>query len=124
MDRQKQPKVSHASAPAQPWWTFPISIHHEADGAHVHVAWRRLGLLLLLSAIFAWFAMAGGIYLWLKYYRGFTDVRIGYICFPNRWPEYSAARGNFYIKQAKQEIAAQKWAEAIHHLRVGVAAAP
>ena len=124
MEHKKQPKVTAAPATPHSWRAFPISLHQEADGPHLHVAWRRLGLLLVLAAIAAWFSMAGGIYLWVKYYRGFTDVRIGYIAFPHRWAEYSTARGNFYIKQAKQEIADQKFQQAIHHLRVGVAAAP
>lgn len=123
MDLKKQ-KVNIAPPSAQPWWTFPVSVHEEADGTHVRVEWARLGLLLLLFSVGAWLATVGGVFLWVRYYRGFTEARIVDILLPNRWSDYRTARGNFYIKQAKREISEQKWVEAIHHLRVGVAAAP
>ncbi|MFT3829226.1 MAG: hypothetical protein QM691_05905 [Opitutaceae bacterium] len=113
-----------AVARSLPWWSFPISIHQEADGMHVHIAWRRLGLLLLAAAISAWLLMGGVVFLWVKYWRGFTEARIADILLPNRWAGYRIARGDFYVNQAKQEFAQQRWAEAIHHLRVGVAASP
>jgi tetratricopeptide (TPR) repeat protein len=124
MARPQQPKVTNAPATAEPWWAFPISIRETADGSHLQIAWRRLAVLLTLTALLAWFSLVGGIFLWLKFYRGFSDVRIGYIAIPTRWSEYSTARGNFYIKQAKREIADQKLRDALHHLRVGVAASP
>jgi hypothetical protein len=124
MERQKQTKVATAGSPTEPWWAFPVSINQAADGTHLHVVWGRLILLLLLTAIIAWCSLVSGIFLWLKYYRGFTEVRIGYIALPNRWAEYATARGNFYIKQAKEELTQQKFGEALHHLRVGVGAAP
>ncbi len=123
MHHEKQ-KVNITTPPAQSWSVFPVSIHQEADGTHVRVAWGRLGVLLAVFSIAAWLAVVGGVYLWVRFHRGFADVRIVDILLPNRWPEYRTARGNFYIKQAKQEISDQKWVEAIHHLRVGVAAAP
>jgi len=127
MENHKQSKIANVeTAASKPWWAFPITISNRAaDGEiHLQVAWGRLAVFLLLATIVAWFSMVGSIFLWLKYYRGFSDVRIGYIALPNRWSEYSTARGNFYIKQAKQEIADQKLREALHHLRVGVGAAP
>jgi Tfp pilus assembly protein PilF len=122
MDLPKQ-KVNIAPS-TQPWWSFPVTIHQEADGTHVKVEWPRLGLMLLVFAVGAWLTTAGGMFVWVKYFRGFDEARIVDILLPNRWTDYRTARGNFYIKQAKREISEQKWVEAIHHLRVGVAAAP
>lgn len=122
MDLPKQ-KVNIVPS-TQPWWSFPVTIHQEADGTHVKVEWARLGLMLLVFAVSAWLLTVGGMFIWVKYFRGFDEARIVDILLPNRWPDYRTARGNFYIKQAKREISEQKWVEAIHHLRVGVAAAP
>ncbi|HLP09401.1 MAG TPA: hypothetical protein VK178_14655 [Opitutaceae bacterium] len=121
--QHSQQKVT-AAARSQPWWSFPISIHQEADGMHVQIAWKRLGLLLLATAVAAWLVMGGVVFLWVKYWRGFSEARIVDILLPNRWAGYRVARGDFYVRQAKQEFAQQRWAEAIHHLRVGVAASP
>lgn len=108
----------------EPWWAFPVSIDQDASGTHVRIAWRRMALQLVALAACGWLFLVCGVFLWVKYYRGFADVEFTNILLPQRWKDYSTARGNFYIKQAKDEIAAQKWVEAIHHLRVGVAAAP
>ncbi len=118
-----QQKVNVVPA-TEPWWSFPVSIRQDAAGTHVRVAWRRLILLLLGTGVAAWLALAAAVFLWVKYQRGFSDVQIGYILFPHRWKEYGKARGDFYIEQAKEEIADQNWVQAIHHLRVGVAASP
>lgn len=91
---------------------------------HVQIAWKRLGLLLLATAVAAWLLMGGVVFLWVKYWRGFSEARIVDILLPNRWSGYRVARGDYYVRQAKQEFAQQRWAEAIHHLRVGVAASP
>lgn len=109
---------------AEPWWAFPISARQDAAGIHIRVAWGRLVLMALVLATAAWLALGVGVFTWLKYWRGFSDVQIGYILMPNRWSEYGKARGDFYVKQARLEIADQRWVEAIHHLRVGVAASP
>ena len=121
---RRQPKVLSAPPVAQSWWTFPITAHREASGVRIQVAWGRLGLHLLSLTIAAWLVMGCGTFLWVKYYRGFAEARIVDILLPNRWASYRTARGNFYIKQAMQELADQKPFKAIHHLRVGVAAAP
>ena len=120
----RQPKVLSASPAPQSWWTFPLSAHREASGVKIRVAWGRLGLHLVILAFSAWLAMGCGTFLWVKYYRGFAEAKLVDILLPSRWAGYRTARGNFYIKQAMQELADQKPFQAIHHLRVGVAAAP
>ena len=123
MDPQKQ-KVPQTRHSAESWWAFAISVQRDAAGAHLRVAWVRLGFHLVVFAVGAWLAMATGAFLWVKYYRGFADADPLDIALPSRWSQYAGARGNFYIKQAKQELTEQKWVEALYHLRVGVAAAP
>lgn len=118
-----QQKVNVARA-TDPWWSFPISVWQDAAGTHVRIAWTRLLVLVLGAFLGAWITLPTGVYLWVKYWRGFSDVKFSYIILPNRWKEYGKARGDFYIKQAKEEISDQNWADAIHHLRVGVAASP
>jgi Flp pilus assembly protein TadD len=62
--------------------------------------------------------------MWVRFYRSYSEVRFVDILLPNRWDTYRQARGEFYIKQAQEEIRQQKWAEALLHLRAGVAASP
>lgn len=121
--QHSQQKVS-AAVRSQSWLSFPISIHQEADGTHIQIAWKRLGVLVLVSAVAAWLVLGGCVFLWVKYWRDFSDARIVDILLPNRWARYRVARGDFYVQQAKEEFSRQRWAEAIHHLRVGVAASP
>ena len=123
MDAQQQ-KVIQPTAPRQAWWSFPIVITREASGLRVQVAWLRMLQMLAVAAVAGWVITALSLFLWVKYYRGFTEANILDIILPQRWSEYAVARGNFYVKQAQEELKEQKWAPAIHHLRVGVAAAP
>lgn len=123
MDPQQQ-KVNIQAAPRLSWWSFPISITREASGLRVHVAWLRVCQLLAGAAVSLWLLTATTLFLWVKYGRGFSDANIVDIMLPQRWAAYRVARGNFYINQAQEELKQQKWIDAIHHLRVGVAAAP
>ena len=119
----RQPKVLSAAPARQPWWAFPISAHREAAGVKIRIAWGRLALQLLTLAVAAWLAMGSGMFLWIKYYRGFAEARLVDILLPNRWAGYRTARGNFYIKQAMQELADQKAITAQHKARtMGIAA--
>ena len=123
MDAQHQ-KLSSTPRPRKTWWSFPISITSGAGGVRLHVAWLRLLLLLLGAAVATWLLTAVTLYGWVKYSRGFTEARIVDIMLPHRWSTFRVTRGNFYIKQAQVELKQQKWADGIHHLRVGVAASP
>lgn len=116
------PKLSRPLSAPRGWW--PVALRKEADGLHVSIAWTRLAVLLVLGAVGGWLGLGVGAFLWVKYHRGFTEARLVDILWPSRWDEYRVARGNFYIRQARREIAAQQWGDAIHHLRVGVGAAP
>ncbi|MBK8475920.1 MAG: hypothetical protein IPL39_06290 [Opitutaceae bacterium] len=123
MDPQQQ-KVNIQAAPRLSWWSFPISITREASGLRVHIAWLRVFQLLAGTAVSLWLLTATALFVWVKYGRGFSDANIVDILLPQRWAAYRVARGNFYINQAQEELKQQKWVDAIHHLRVGVAAAP
>lgn len=123
MDPQQQ-KVNIQAAPRLSWWSFPISITREASGLRVHIAWLRVFQLLAGAAVSLWLLTATALFVWVKYGRGFSDANIVDIMLPQRWAAYRVARGNFYINQAQEELKQQKWVDAIHHLRVGVAAAP
>jgi Tfp pilus assembly protein PilF len=123
MDAQHQ-KITKPTTPRQPWWTFPISITREASGLRLHVAWARLIQMLFMAVVAAWLLAGVSLFGWVKYGRGFSEARIVDILLPQRWATYRVSRGNYYIKQAQQELKLQKWSDAIHHLRVGVAASP
>jgi len=90
----------------------------------VRILWTRLVLLVAGLIAAGWVGTAGGLFLWVKYWRGFTQAQFTDILLPNRWKGYAVARGNFYIQQAKTEIQNRRWGDAIYHLRVGVGASP
>jgi len=119
--RPNPPPVAPA---AEPWWSAPIELRRTAGGVQVRIRWTRLLLLLAGLAVAGWIGTATGLFLWVKYWRGFTAAQFTDILLPNRWKGYAVARGNFYIEQAKTEIQNRKWGDAIYHLRVGVGASP
>lgn len=117
-------KLQSASPTPRSFWRFPLAVQKDANGLRLQIEWGRLALLLAVLAVIAWLALAGTVFLWVKYQRGFSEVRFLDIVQPYRWGEFRVARGDFYIREAKTELTEQHWGEAIHHLRVGVATSP
>ncbi|MEI6861028.1 MAG: hypothetical protein WCL04_02120, partial [Verrucomicrobiota bacterium] len=109
---------------------FPVFIVRTDDGWEVEIWWWRLMLSLVLAVSLGWLSATGGVFLFLKYQRGFTEARYSdlLLCFlPSRWESFQVARGDFFIKLAKAAAAegtSGKMREAYFNLTVGTAKSP
>lgn len=95
-------------------------------GARVQfqLIWRRVAILFVILCALGWISLATGGYFFVKEKRNFPDVRFVDIAFPNRWPLYRLALGDYYIKQAQEKLEAGEVEGVLHLLRVGVQQSP
>lgn len=104
---------------------IPITLTHTRKGTRVHVAWRQALITLVVLTLVAWLGAASSAYLFVKYSRGFSEVKFTHmLLMPWRLDEYREARGEFLIGQGNIELKDQKYREAFYSLRVGVALSP
>lgn len=119
---------ANALRPAAPeGWRklLPFQVQRLDSGIRVIVDWKRAVLTIALLAALGWLGAAGSAYLFVKYRRGFTDVRISHmLLYPWRQEDYRVARGNFIIERAKSDLKAQKYREAFQGLRLGASLSP
>jgi hypothetical protein len=105
-------------------WTG-VGVRRDDDGWQVQVFWGRL--LLAMAALLGggWVTAAGAAYAFVKYERGFTEVKYSdMLLLPWRQETFERARGDFFIKAAQAELAAGKPAKAVYDLEIGVAKSP
>ena len=102
-----------------------VAVRRTDDGWQVQVFWGRLLLALATLLGGGWVAAAGAAYCFIKYERGFTGVQYtDMLLLPWREEAYQQARGDFFIKTAKEELAAGKPARAVYDLEIGVSKSP
>jgi Tfp pilus assembly protein PilF len=103
----------------------PFSIRRRPQGLQVQIYWGRLGVSFILLCLLGWIGAASSAYLFVKYRRGFSDVKFtDMLLLPSRWDEYQIARGEFLIKNAQDDLKQQKYREAFYGLRLGLIKAP
>ena len=120
------PTNSDPVSPLVGWQRLiPITLKHTRKGTRVHVAWRQALITLVVLALVAWLGAACSAYLFVKYSRGFSEVKFTHmLLMPWKLDEYREARGEFLIGQGNIELKDQKYREAFYSLRVGVALSP
>lgn len=84
---------------------------------------------LVFSAAFValaglWLAAVAGAFSFLKYKRGFTEVRFADMALPHRWPRFEVNRGNHYVTQAEQQLRNRDANGALSLLRAGLGKSP
>jgi thioredoxin-like negative regulator of GroEL len=124
-DQFKQRESSHP-APAKGLARFaPMAVRHSSKGWQVRIHWKRLPAFLVVMALVVWIGGASAAYVFVKYRRGFSEVKFSDMLFlPARWDAYEVARGEFLIKKAQEDLKAQKFREAFYGLRLGLIKAP
>ncbi len=91
----------------------------------VRIAWRQALLTLMVLLLLGWLGAAGAAYLFVKYRRDFPAVQFSHMLFyPARQEQYRAARGDFLIDRAKEQLKEQQYREAFYNLRVGSSFSP
>ena len=103
----------------------PITLRRKGDSLQVQLHWKRLFLFLVVTGLTTWFSLASSAFLFLKYKRGFYEVKFtDMLLLPARWDEYQKARGDFLIKKAQEDLKEQKYREAFNGLRLGLIKSP
>lgn len=103
----------------------PYRIEKTEHATSVRVFWGRLAVWLVMLVVAGWLALAGGIYAFVKYRRGFTDVRYVHIlALPLGGEDYRRAKGEFLIRQGLAQAEEQEWRAAFSSLRAGLVNVP
>lgn len=106
-------------------WVFPLMIQHANGGTHVVILWRRLPATIGIWLLAGWLGGATSLYFYVKYQRGFDEVRyVDMLFLPVRWQSYQVARGDFYIETAKKQLKTESFREAFSNLKVGLSKSP
>ncbi|CAM3066520.1 tetratricopeptide repeat protein [Rariglobus hedericola] len=115
---QRQPLQHKGLRRFAPFW-----IRRTSKGWQVQVFWKWLAVSLVILGIMGWLGGASAAYVFVKYKRGFTEARFTDIMFL-RWDAYQVSAGDFFIKNAQEDLKKQKFREAFYGLRLGLIKSP
>jgi len=117
---------SHTPIKAQGLRRFaPFWVKRNARGWQIQIYWKRFALFSLILGLLGWGGAASAAFFFVKYNRGFTDVKFTDMLFlPTRWDSYEVARGDFLIEQAQSDLKKQNYREAFGGLRLGLIKSP
>lgn len=129
---QRSPDTSKVAADAveisTPFYLGGLAPYQVEKTEHetcVRVFWGRVAVWSILMVVIGWLSLAGGIYAFVKYRRGFTEVRFAHIlALPLGGEEYRRAKGEFLIRQGLAKAEAQEWRAAFSSLRAGLVNVP
>lgn len=113
-------------AEAPGWRRYaPFTVHRSSKGTRIQIAWKKaLGGLIALFLL-AWISGAGAVYLFVKYKRGFPEVKfVHMLLYPWEQENYRTARGDYHIKLAKQLLEEKDIRAAFGNLRIGASLSP
>lgn len=119
--------ASEGGDPTEPglWRFSPVTWSSTKKGVRVKFHWKRALVAAVVLVIAGWVGLASGAYLFVKYKRGFSEVKYSHmLLFPWREAEYREARGEFLISQAKKHLKWNRLREAYYNVRVGAQLAP
>ena len=91
----------------------------------IRLFWKRVIVWLFILACIGWVTLASGLFAFVKYKRGFTDVQYSHMLFlPWKLDEYRRAKAEFFIKQGLDFAEKQEWRKAYELLRLGLITVP
>ncbi|HTJ78288.1 MAG TPA: hypothetical protein VL357_04775 [Rariglobus sp.] len=103
----------------------PITLRRTSEGWQVQIHWGRLCITAFVASVLGWLSLTSAAYLFVKYQRGFTDVRFAdMLIWPIRPQNYRVSRGDFLIASAQDQLRDEKYGAAFQSLRVGVSKSP
>ena len=103
----------------------PFSIRSRSQSWQVQIHWKWLFIWSIFLSISIWIGGSSSAYFFVKYNRGFTDVKFtDMLLLPARWNAYQTARGDFLVKVAQQDLKEQKFSAAFNGLRMGLIKSP
>jgi hypothetical protein len=124
-DDLKHSRQHPSSAPLGFRRYYPFIIRRKTRGLQIQIFWKQFTGFILVFGLLGWLGGASTAYLFVKYRRGFTEVKFTHmLLLPAKWDEYKVARGEFLIKNAQRDMKEQKFREAFYGLRLGLIKAP
>ncbi len=106
-------------------WFGPVGLLRTEKSVRVKLNWGKLLVFLGVLTLCLWLVGAGGAYLFVKYYRRFSEVKLEHmLLYPWKRDEFRVARGDFLVLQAKDFIEERKFREAGTALRMGASLSP
>jgi Flp pilus assembly protein TadD len=117
---------SSSSSKAQGMRRFaPFWFRRQGSGWQIQIYWKRFALFTAIVGLLGWIGTASAAYFFVKYNRGFTDVRFtDMLLLPARWHAYEVSRGDFLIANAQADLKKQNYREAFGGLRLGLIKSP
>lgn len=108
------------------WRRFsPVVFQKTNQGTRVLINWKTTLLAGFMLVLVGWIGGAGAAYLFVKYRRGFPEVKYTHMLFyPAMKEDYRKARGDFSVKQGMEMLAEQRYREAFYQFRVGLSLSP
>lgn len=95
------------------------------DNIWVYVYWKRIAGLLVVLAFTGWLAAAAGVWGFVRFQRGYTEVRYLDLAFyPWRKQAYRTGLGQHYLKIGREELEKQNFREGYTLLQAGLARVP
>ena len=88
------------------------------------IHWGRLGCIFVAMLLGLWLTGALGVWSFVKYYRGFSEVRYVDLLWPGNWSRYRTSEGDYYIAQAGDLLRTGETTAAMFRLRTGVGKSP
>lgn len=103
----------------------PYQKERMAHQTRLRVFWRRAVIWVVVLVLGLWFGAAGALYCFVKYQRGFSEVRFKHmVLLPWKIGEYRRAKAEFTLHQGLAAAEAQQWAEAFYALRAALPLVP
>ncbi len=112
--------------PRDPAYRFKLWVRVVTpDTIWVHVFWRRIAGTIALLTVIGWLAAAAGVWSFVRFQRGYTDVRYLDLAFyPWRRADYRTGLGEHYLRTAREALEKKNYREGYALLQAGLARLP
>ena len=112
--------------PRDPAYRFKLWVRVVTpDTIWVHVFWRRIAGTILLLAVTGWLAAAAGVWSFVRFQRGYTDVRYLDLAFyPWRRADYRTGLGEHYLRTGREALEKKNYREGYALLQAGLTRLP
>lgn len=95
------------------------------DAAYYHVYWRRIAGVLIAIMAAGWFAVAGGVWGFLRYYRDYEDVSYFDLAFyPVRSQEFRKGLARHYLTLGHEAVEKKNYIDGYALLMAGLRRVP
>ena len=112
--------------PRDPAYRFKLWVRVVTpDTIWVHVFWRRIAGTIVLLAVTGWLAAAAGVWSFVRFQRGYTDVRYLDLAFyPWRRADYRTGLGEHYLRTGREALEKKNYREGYALLQAGLTRLP